>query len=338
MSKKKHGKKPKSESGDLPGARLEKVVARIQQLMDPNSQVTHNERLEDRVGNTRQYDVVIRGRFGGRPILGVIECKDHSRKKGPDAVEQFAKKTENLGANIRMMVSKKGFTKQALALAKHENIACLSLLPHDPKLVGFEVGHYWYGTKRKWIDVRLKVTLADGLLVPGFRSETMKWQGKSVAGWFVRELLTTYGEHKTEGWHSLDLTFAHPEKMEIEGTQCDVSSVGCLAKRIHRNKKRWVSYTGDAFYDWQAGALIKAGAGEIVGSPVETDVMEWDDYDGPIPGIDYGYPADGFTVVLFDRQEWKNKEEVADLIGLAVVRPPALVPCPEYGVSPEPST
>src|SRR5213592_3911622 len=114
---------------DVSGVTFEKIVARIQQMMDSNSTVTHNEKLEDRVGNRRQYDVVVRGQFGGRPVLGVIECKDHSRKKGPEAVEAFAKKTENLGANLRLMVSKKGFTEQALKLAKHENIGCLSLLP-----------------------------------------------------------------------------------------------------------------------------------------------------------------------------------------------------------------
>jgi hypothetical protein len=74
------------------GVSLEETVARIQQMMDPESKVTHNEKLVDRVGNTRQYDVVIHERFEGREVLGVIECKDHKRKKGPDAVEAFAKR------------------------------------------------------------------------------------------------------------------------------------------------------------------------------------------------------------------------------------------------------
>src|SRR5260370_12607714 len=119
-------------------------------MMDTNSIVTHNELLEDRVGNKRQYDVVIRGQFGGRPVIGVMECKDHSRKKGPDVVEAFAKKSENLGANLRIMVSKKGFTKQALNLARHENIGCLSLLPNDPKQAGFSIRDMWYGVLRIW--------------------------------------------------------------------------------------------------------------------------------------------------------------------------------------------
>ena len=151
MSAKKGAKKKrrvkkkgtKKADGKNTGVSLEKTVARIQQMMDPESKVTHNERLVDRVGNTRQYDVIIRGRFGGRDILGVIECKDHKRRKGPDVVEAFAKKTENLGANLRLMVSRKGFTDQALKLAVHEGIGCLSLLPDDPKQVGCGGGETW---------------------------------------------------------------------------------------------------------------------------------------------------------------------------------------------------
>jgi hypothetical protein len=101
--------------------------------------------LQDRVGNWRQYDVVIRGSFGGRPALGVMECKDHNKKKGPADVEAFAKKTENLGANFRVMVSSKGFTPQAMKLAKHEFIGCLSLIQSDTGEVGFSIGDTWYG-------------------------------------------------------------------------------------------------------------------------------------------------------------------------------------------------
>ncbi|MCH8964680.1 MAG: restriction endonuclease, partial [Planctomycetes bacterium] len=147
-------------TNDSPGRGLEKAVARIQQLLDPNSTVTHDEILADRIGNKRQYDVIIRGRFGGRPILGVIECKDHARKKGPGAIEAFAKKTEHVRANLRAMVSTRGFTKQALKLAEHENIGCLSLIPNDTENVGFSIGDMWYGVIKKWVNVRLCIHFA----------------------------------------------------------------------------------------------------------------------------------------------------------------------------------
>src|SRR5262245_48931937 len=116
MAKKaSRAKKSKKKSGkELPGQSLEKAVARVQQMLDLHSTVTHNEKIVDRVGNERQLDVVIRGYFAAQSLLGVMECKDHNRKKGLDAVEAFAKKTEHLNANFRIMVSRKGFTKQAL--------------------------------------------------------------------------------------------------------------------------------------------------------------------------------------------------------------------------------
>jgi hypothetical protein len=45
-----------------PGLTLERVVARIQQMMDLKSTVTHNEKLTDWAGNSRQYDVGERAR------------------------------------------------------------------------------------------------------------------------------------------------------------------------------------------------------------------------------------------------------------------------------------
>ncbi len=152
--------KKKNNGKEAPGTTFEKVVARIQQKMDPNSVVTHNLMLRDRIGNERQCDVVIRGNFGGRPVLGIMECKDHNKRLGPDAIEAFAKKSENLGANLRIFISKKGFTKSALNLAKLENIGCLSLLPDDPIQAGFSIGDMWYGVIQTWENARLKLNFS----------------------------------------------------------------------------------------------------------------------------------------------------------------------------------
>jgi hypothetical protein len=118
-------------NSDRSGASLEQTGARIQQMMDPNSTVTRNEKLPDKDGLIRECDVVIRGTFGGRPILGIGECKDHSRKKQMEAIDAFAKKCESLNANFKFMVSKKGFSPNALARGIAENVGCLSLLPNE---------------------------------------------------------------------------------------------------------------------------------------------------------------------------------------------------------------
>jgi hypothetical protein len=309
---------------DAPGVSLEKLVVRVQQMMDPNSTVSHNERLEDRIGNTRQYDVVIRGRFGGRPVLGVIECKDHNRKKGPTAVEAFAKKTENLGANLRLMVSKKGFTKQALDLAKHEHIGCLSLLPADPKQAGFSIGDMWYGVIRLWTNIGLVIHFAvSPAPIATFRNETVKWGGKQVINWFSKELLTTHGGETREGDYRLELKFKEPRNIEVEGKEYPVIGIDCRVTRICRTKKKWVSWSGDAFYDWHSQQLTMPANGTVVGSPVEADIATWPDYDGDIPDLRQGGAPRFVQAILHATEAWDNNgdSEVPDLGGLYLGAP-----------------
>ena len=307
-----------------PGLSLELVVAKIQQMMDLGSKVTHNEVLVDRVGNKRQYDVVIRGKFGGRPVLGVIECKDHSRKKGPSTIEAFAKKTENLGANLRLIVSRKGFTKQALTLAKHENIGCLSLLPDNPEQVGFSIGDMWYGVIDLWTNIRLTVHFSDNdtpSSLPTFDANSVKWQGKPVINWFIRELYTTYKDEKpteTGKVFNLTLKFDKPRYIEIEGKEYLLSAISCQAEKKLIKKKKWVHWSGDAFYDWHTNQFTIPPKGRIVGSAVESDLREWDDYDGELPDLNEKQDCGFVMAIVYNKQKWDESlnENTPDLSNL----------------------
>lgn len=319
MGKQETPKHSMRRKKDAPGVSLEKVVCRIQQMMDPDSSVTHNEWLEDRVGNKRQYDVVIRGRFGGRPVLGVIECKDHSRKKGPAAIEAFAKKTENLGANLRLVVSRMGFTKQTLKLAKHEHIGCLSLLPKDPVQMGLGIGDMWYGVIRLWTNVRLVVHFAvTPAPISAFNSNTVKWKGKRVINWFLKELYTTYAEEAKEGEHNLQLKFDQPRNIEIEGQEYAVRGITCRTTRVCKKKRKWVNWSGDALYDWHTGKFTIPPKGVIVGSAVETDISEWPDFESDIPDIGSSSEPGFMRAVMYNVQKWDNSKdnEVPDLRSL----------------------
>lgn len=301
---------------NLPGLSLELVVVKIQQMMDSNSKVTHNEKLQDRVGNIRQYDVVIRGEFGGRPVLGVVECKDHSRKKGPSSIEAFAKKTENLGANLRLMVSRKGFTNQALKLAKHENIGCLSLLPNSPEQVGWAIGDMWFGVIHVWKNIRLLVHFSSVETSPflsTFNGNNVRWQGKPVINWFIRELCTTYkDEDPTEYNHAFTITldFDKDRNVEIEGKEYLLKGLGCQAERVQIKKKKWVYWSGDALYDWHKNQFSVPPKGVVTGSAVETDLREWDDFDGELPNFNETLGLGFVKAIVHNKQRWDESEDV----------------------------
>lgn len=82
------------------GKAFEKTVAAIQSRIDPDSDVTHDEKIKDRLGIFRQFDVVIRGRLGGRNLLGVIECKDWKTKVDMPTVDAFYSKCNDINANF----------------------------------------------------------------------------------------------------------------------------------------------------------------------------------------------------------------------------------------------
>jgi hypothetical protein len=275
MAKKKR-RKP------LPGVSFEKAVHRIQQMMDPNTKVTHNEKLPDRVGNTRQYDVVIRGTLAGRPMLGVMECRDHNTRKGPDAIDGFANKMRNLGADFGIMVSRRGFTTQALRLAKFEKIICYSLVSNEFES-GAAFGQYIYGIVRKWTDYgsvfRFRGPAPQrGQIIP----DKILWQQKPVAHWILHELYEKYAS-KEPGTYFFRATFAGGLPVELNGTVYSLYEVGYQGVLIHTKKKTWVNWTGDAFFEWDKETLRIPGNTPLMSSAIEPRMNLWEDCDGEVP-------------------------------------------------------
>jgi hypothetical protein len=175
----------------------------------------------------------------------------------------------------------------------------------------------WYGVISKWTDVRLEIDFSMPLApLPTFNANMVKWNGKHVSQWFLKELFTTYGNERKTGQFKLNLTFAEPRNMEIEGKEYSVAGISCHAFRIYKKKKKWVSWSGDAFYDWHAGQLKIPANGTVVGSWIESDLTTWPDYEGDIP---QAAQYKGFVrAILYDSQKWNPAEdsEVPDLKSL----------------------
>ena len=152
-----------------------------------------------------------------------------------------------------------------------------------------------------------------------FDSNTVKWKGKPVLNWFLKELFTTYAEETKEGKHTLQLKFDQPRNIEIEGQEYPVLGISCSATRVYKKKRKWVHWSGDAFFDWHPGKFTVPPKGVIVGSTIDTHLSEWPDFEGDIPEMGSDAEPDFFMRgVLYNTQKWDNTkdDEVPDLESL----------------------
>ena len=176
-------------SGDNPGIGFEKLTAGIQQLMDPAAVVTHNERLVDRLGHSRQFDVVIRGTFAGQAALGVMECKDYKGKVGNPDVEAFVTKSQDVRANFKILMSRRGFTEPDLEKCALHGIQALSLTIDDPANESFFVGSYWEADLPWWDRLTIDIATLDGSRIPQpFSIEDVVVRGSRAIDWLTNYL------------------------------------------------------------------------------------------------------------------------------------------------------
>jgi|RhiMethySRZTD1v2_1073278.scaffolds.fasta_scaffold365401_1 hypothetical protein len=294
-------------SKDKSGKSLEKAVARIQQMLDPGSVVTHNEYIIDRLGHRRQFDVVIRGQAAGRDYLGVIEAKDWSTKVGTPEVEAFVMKARYVNANFVLMVSRMGFSEPGLRTAKHEGVGTLSLLPDDPIDAGFYVGLMCYAHRYEWGPFNFglfRKEEGEPTGVSDIRSITL--DGKPVIAWFAKQLSTTYMDATGPEPTLIEVKFKTPMTLQIEGREADdVTRLVIIAQRIRRTKRGFVQITGDAFYDWLANGISWPIGGALQLQVTEAMVNSWEPFTGEIPQKKEfgGLVIEEFIAAMYDEQD-----------------------------------
>lgn len=281
MAKRKTAKrKKKPRVGDLPGISFEKAVARVQQLMEPDSVVSHNVTITDRRGIDRQFDVVIRGKFSGQEFLVVIECKDYGRNVGLDTVDEFAKKAEHVCANMRMIFARNGFSPNAIKAAKHEGIATLSLLPAD-KTTNQPCFVYWYGVAHTWEPEKHLRIEFDGAGPPKRCDETqICFGGMPVTEFFWHELMKC--RDCVAGECTVDAVFKEPLIFTFAGVGFPVLRMSFSAIRLIQPKRARFPLYGDGFIDWQTGEPIFPKVLNFGFYDLDPNVPAWEDYDGPV--------------------------------------------------------
>jgi hypothetical protein len=95
------------------------LVYLLKRHIEGNTKVVESAELVDRAtGSKREVDVCITTEVTGHIVVVSLECRDHKRPQNIEWVEQMYGKHSTLPTNHLVLVSKSGFTPQALAKAK----------------------------------------------------------------------------------------------------------------------------------------------------------------------------------------------------------------------------
>jgi len=295
------------------GISFEKAVAAIQKMVDPTANVAHNERIRDRHGHLRQFDVVIRTKVAGRRILGVIECKDLKKRVGTPEVDAFVTKARDVNANIALIVSRRGFTKPALEKAKDYGIGMLSLLPKDPQDCDFSVGMDWYVEIYRWAEVRFSVKLVTKHPpCSPIDSRKVTWCGWPVIDWFNKELVTKYLKERRQGMFSLTLIFDKTRRFHIASRIYLVKGITFYALRVCEYRSKWMQFSGEGLLDWNQQEVTMPAGKEIRSDWFRNDFSDWKVYQGELP------PMSDLLDIRFHvyKTHFDPDREVVDLGGL----------------------
>ncbi|SRR6266567_356404 len=261
------------------GIEFEKFVSQVQQQFDPNSKVTHNVLLTDRLGHQRQFDVVIRGSFAGQQILGVMECKDLRRNVGIQDLEAFITKCNDINANIKVLVSSRGFTKKAIHKARHYGIQTLSLLPSKDSVTRSQIGTKWYADVYFWKRVAMELHFAEVPPAPvKYEVEDVSINGKNVLDWFKNYLIRNHAEDVAEGWIvNIQVVFGTPQLVTAGGQERLCTGITFHALRACERKSKTIGWRGTAFFDWQHNQLKPIPNATLSTDGIPIDFRTWDD-------------------------------------------------------------
>ena len=111
------------------GIAFEEITKRIFERLvrNPNyEKVRHNVVLDGKYGK-RQIDVLLENKIFGLDFLTIIECKDHNRKLSIKYIDEFSSKLNDVNANKGILVSRKGFSTQAIKKAKDYGITLCTI-------------------------------------------------------------------------------------------------------------------------------------------------------------------------------------------------------------------
>ncbi|KAA8782525.1 restriction endonuclease [Paenibacillus amylolyticus] len=281
------------------GTAFEVAVMDIQKLIDPNSNVSHDEKIIDKYGHPRQFDVVIRGELGGRKLLGVIECKDWKAKVDLPVVDAFITKMRDINANFGMIFSNSGFTRTAIEKCAKNDIGVKSLLQNDNLVTKVKIKYHVYLKCYDWRGFKVRI----------FGSGPVNWDPENtINDMFIGEqnLLEWFQYHldsmpylDVEGPYEKEVEFSFPQVIQVRGHSVVVQRIVFMATRVMQLRHTDTDIKGNGVFDWNENSM-SFPENWMIDMKVPDDPSQWEEYNGPIrEGFDIRF---GVTALQYSKE------------------------------------
>jgi hypothetical protein len=126
---------------------FQKLVFLVKKHAANSATVTESKLLRDNMtGAEREVDICIESVIAGHRVTVCVECRDRGRKADVQWIEEMKAKHERLPTNVLVLVSKSGFTREAILVAKNYGIETVTLSSIDgnaaEQLIG-SAGSLW---------------------------------------------------------------------------------------------------------------------------------------------------------------------------------------------------
>jgi hypothetical protein len=211
-------------------------------------------------------------------MLGVIECKDLSRRVGTPEIDAFHTKAQDINANFKVIASKRGFSDPAIHKAQHYGIRLVSLLDPEVFNQSFAFGDWWTARVYRWNRITIEAHPADNprSTIDVAPEKLLVAEGR-VLDWFSNYLLKEEKVSQGVGWVvGLQLEFLPPIRVSVEGNGSYIcKALTFRAERICTEYEKFVPLSAEAFIDWHSKTTTIPANTKVSMRAVPADFREW---------------------------------------------------------------
>lgn len=122
----------------------EKEVFNALREIYPNCEIEFNDSIFGIFSLAeRQIDFAIRGTIASETILGIVDCKYYNENVDVKDVESFIGMVQDVNANFRILITKKGYSLAAKNRVKYSNLKLEVLTPNELNEIDISVDYFF---------------------------------------------------------------------------------------------------------------------------------------------------------------------------------------------------